>query len=79
MLAAFAFDFDASAWRRDARNLVRLDGYSRELRSTIATFAAEHRDATHVHGSDQTWMNELIDRYARLRGHLGKVQARMGP
>ena len=74
--AASAFDFDAALWRQDARDVVRLAGYSAKLRADIAAFAAEKKDVDYVRGSDQTWVNEIVDRYARLRGHLGKVRRR---
>ena len=70
----FAFDFDEQRWRQDARNLIRLDDYSVELREEILAFAKEHQKIDVISGDDHLWLRKIVDHYARLRGHLEKIR-----
>ena len=57
---AFAFEFDAKRWRRDVRNLGRIEKLSAKMRANFRDFASRHGNATTISGEQHALADHTI-------------------
>jgi len=73
---SFAFDFDDQIWRRDARNVIRLEAFSKAMRLEIEEQSERLRDTDRIDSAGHAFVNDIVDKYSRLRRHLDAIRVR---
>jgi len=73
---SWAYEFDAKTWRRDFRNLRRMQKLSEKMQMNFRLFAAEHGANDKISSSQHMLAEDTIQAYARIRDHLGHIAER---
>ncbi len=71
-----AYEIDEKQWRKDARNLVRMNTLSVKMRANFRNFAKDFNSAETINGEQHALADQTVQAYAKIRHHLGKIEER---
>ena len=71
-----AYELEQKTWRKDARNLVRMNKLSVKMRANFRNFAKDFKDAETITGEQHALADQTIQAYAKIRHHLGVIEER---